>query len=91
METTQTWIKELKLARRNGQDSSGKAKGLKGVSKVHANRQDKGNLGRGQKGLKVVSKVHANRKDKVNLGKQGKRIKSRVKGTRNCQDKGNPC
>jgi hypothetical protein len=58
-----TWIKKLKLARRNGQDSSGKAasrngcEGIKVVSKIHANRQDKGNLGSGVKRIKKSCQV----------------------------------
>jgi hypothetical protein len=42
------------------------------VLKVHANRQDKGNLGSKAKGLKVVLKVHADRQDKGNLGSKAK-------------------
>jgi hypothetical protein len=64
---TQTWTK--KLARRNGQDSNGnKWMGLKVVSKVTCNRQDKKNLDNGIKwmGYKSCQELHANRQDNGN-------------------------
>jgi hypothetical protein len=79
-ETTQIWVKELELARRNGPKGNGKAKGLKVVFRQHANCQDKKNLGSKER---TKSRVKAPRKlsRQTNLGSK-ERTKSCVKATR---------
>jgi hypothetical protein len=58
-ETTRIWIKELELARRNGQKGQRKGQGLKVVLRQHTNGRDKTSLGTKEKGshVKAIRKL----------------------------------